>query len=135
MIPINNSISEAEDFEIAEELTLTYRMDFERKRINGTVDKTEAVGQAVKKLLLTEKFIYAIYGWDYGIQTADLYGMPINFVESELKRRIVQELMLDDRITGVYDFVYNSVRGKVSLSFTVSTVYGTTFQESMEVAI
>ena len=135
MLPVNHSIGAMEDFEVAEELTLTYRLNFDRQRISGTVDKTEAVAQAVKKLLLTEKYVYAIFGWDYGIQTADLYGTPISYAESELKRRIVQELMQDNRITDVYDFVFNSSGSKISVTFTVSTVFGTDFQESKEVSI
>ena len=135
MLPVNNSIDAMTYFEVTPAPTLTYRLNFDRELISGTVDKTEAVAQAVKKLLLTEKYVYAIYGWDYGIQTADLYGLPISYVESELKRRIIQELSHDDRITDVFDFVYDSVGSKVSVSFTVSTIFGTEFKESKEVSI
>lgn len=135
MLPISNSIDLTEDFEISLEQTLTYKVHFDRERIAGEIDKTEAVAQALKMRFLTEKFIYPIFSWEYGLQTLDLRGQPVNYVESELKRRIREEGIKDSRVTDIYDFKFESEQNKVTVSFTVSTIYGTTFPGTQEVII
>ena len=52
----------------ASQTTRTYKMDLETGRVTGYVDGTEAMRQAILKILLTERFAYLIYSWDYGIE-------------------------------------------------------------------
>lgn len=102
----------------------TYRMDMDHKRILGYVDDLDAVRQAVYGILCTERYDYLIYSWNYGIELKDLFGRSIPFAKSELKRRITEALMQDDRIIGVDGFVFSHLQGKLSVSFTVHTIYG-----------
>ena len=42
----------------------TYRIDFQTGRISGTVDGRDAMVQAIRKILQTERFQYLIYSWN-----------------------------------------------------------------------
>lgn len=115
----------AQDFEIKEQPSLTYRMDRDGNSVRGYVDRLEAMKQAVFRILSTERYQYIIYPWWYGIETIDLYGEPVNWVCAELERRITEALLVDSRITGVKDFEHDtSVKGVVHTTFTVHTIYG-----------
>lgn len=115
----------AQDFEIEEQPSLTYRMDQDSDSIRGSVDRVEAVKQAVFRMLQTERYQYIIYPWWYGLETLDLYGEPINWVCAELERRIPEALLVDSRITSVTDFEHDtSEKGAVHTTFTVHTIFG-----------
>lgn len=113
------------DFEIEEQPSLTYKMDLENNLILGYADGQEAMRQTIYKILSTERYQYAIYSWDYGIELADLYGEPLTYVCPELERRITEALTWDGRIEGVDSFRFDSKRkGEVHVSFVVHTVFG-----------
>ena len=113
-------------FEIVEQPTETYRMDLKTgKNIRGYTDKLEAMKQVVFKLLNTERYQYIIYSWNYGIELADLFGMPISYVCPELDRRIIEALTNDSRIKSVTDFTFDSPKhGVLHTAFTVHTIFG-----------
>lgn len=114
-----------EDFEIEEQPTLTYRMDLQTKNIRGTTDEKDAMKQAIYKILLTERYAYIMYSWDYGIELMDLYGEPISYVCPELERRIKEALFWDTRITDVTDFEFDfPVKRAVHVKFVAHTVFG-----------
>lgn len=108
----------------AQQPSWTYGMDFERKRILGTVDGTDAVRQAVYCILNTERYDHLIYSWNYGVELKDLYGRPIPYVKSELKRRIKEALLQDERILDVSIFSFSHRQGKLCVSFIVRSVFG-----------
>lgn len=102
-----------------------YRMLIESNRVLGTCDGKEAMKQVIYKILMTERYRYVIYSWNYGIELEDLFGMPVSFVCPELERRITEALMQDDRITEVKDFSFDTSRkGIVSTTFTAVTDVG-----------
>lgn len=114
---------EDEDDEL--EATQTYLMELETNRIRGYADDLDAVRQAVYKILNTERYEYAIYSWDYGIETYDLYGEDDTYVVPELQRRIEDALSIDERIIECRDFEFDtSQKNSVFVKFTVSTIYG-----------
>lgn len=79
----------------------TWRLDFARGRVTGTIDGLEAVRQAVFKVLQTERFRYLIYSFNYGVELESLVGEDPLYVRSEIGRRIREALGQDDRIRGV----------------------------------
>lgn len=114
-----------QDFEIGEQPSLTYRMQMERKLIRGYTDGLEAVRQAIYKIIMTERYQYIMYSWNYGIELLDLFGQPVTYVCPELKRRISEALLWDDRIGSVDDFAFDFPRkGVVHVTFTAHTVFG-----------
>ena len=108
-----------------EQPTRTYGMNMEDGTVQGYVDGLEAMRQAVYKVLLTERYQYPMYSWDYGVELADLFGEPVSYVCPELERRITEALLQDGRIEGVDGFSFSFPRkGTVHVSFTVHTIFG-----------
>lgn len=87
-------------------------------------DKREALRQAVYLILNVERYAYPIYSRNYGSELVDLIGQPMDYAMSEMKRRITDALMQDDRITGVDDWTFETGRKSVLVRFTVYTIYG-----------
>ena len=115
----------AQDFEIEEQPSLTYKMDLNGDSVRGFVDEQEAMKQAIFRILDTERYQFIIYPWYYGIETIDLYGEPVTYVCPELERRITEALLIDTRIISVTDFEFDlEVKGVVHAMFTVNTIYG-----------
>lgn len=102
----------------------TWRIDEERAEAKGTVDELEAMKQAVHKILRTERYRYDIYDWNYGVELEDLYGKNISYVIPELKKRIEDALLADDRITAVTGFSFQQGKENVTVSFMVHTIFG-----------
>ncbi len=141
MIPTNEEIvlddSLTEDIEEYTEPSITYAIVNnpvdEGKMIAGYLDDLEAVKQACRLMLTTERYEYLIYSDDYGIELSDLFGQPFDYIYSELKRRIEDALTVDERILGIDDYSCERDRGNVIASFKVKTIYGD-FEERLEVA-
>lgn len=130
MIPSTTAFLE-EDFEIEEQPTLTYAMDVNSGRVRGYTDELAAMQQAIYKILNTERYQYAMYSWNYGIELSDLFGEPVSYVCPELERRITEALTWDSRVTDVTDFEFEtSAEGKIHAAFTVSTIFGSISSET-----
>jgi hypothetical protein len=116
----------ATDLTISEEIetSVTYRLS--ENRFQGFTDGAEALQQAIDKVLNTEKYEYPIYSFSYGIELENLIGKEPAYVKAELKRRINECLLQDDRIQSVDDFKFSLNRDKLTCEFTVACVYGTT---------
>ena len=112
------------DVEEEQQPSLTYGIDFERGRIRGMIDELEAVKQAVFLILQTERYRYLIYSADYGSELEGLIGRDQLFVRSELKRRIREALMQDDRIEDVTNFRLQFNGDSVLVRFTVISIFG-----------
>lgn len=126
----------SEEFDLGTEPSLTYAMNPDRNIFVGKADDVEAVQQAVLKILNTERYEHEIYSWDYGVELADLYGAPIPYAMSEVKQRITEALLADDRIESVDGFTVE-LSGKRSLhvTFTVTTRQGDEFGAEREVEV
>lgn len=123
MIPVLND-DLRNDFKYAELPTLTYKLNLDTNTIAGTVDGLEAMKQAIYIILNTERYEHVIHSWEYGVELQDLFGQPIPFVLSEIKRRISEALTQDSRITDVDAFSFGTKKGKVHATFTVHTIFG-----------
>jgi len=131
MIP-NASI----DVEISSEGTLetsrTYKLYSDK--IQGYTDGLEAVKQAIYKVLKTERYEYPIYSFNYGIELENLLGKDPVYVQIELKRRIRECLLRDDRITEVDNFKFEVNGDEIKCTFDVHSIFGN-FTASREVNI
>lgn len=123
MLPSVNDGLEA-DFTEEELPNKTYRVDWEKGTIHGMCDDLQAVEQAIYKILGTERYENLIYSWNYGAELQNLLGQPAPYVYSEIKRLVTEALTQDDRIESVNNFTFEKQRGKVHVTFTVTTKYG-----------
>ncbi len=125
MLPNESGIQVISSFDVAEQTSKTYYLDRENKRIVGVLnDYLKAVEQAVYLVLNVERFDYAMFSWNYGIELNDLYGNIKEYVIPNLIGRIKEALLQDDRITDVINFNYKINKTVYSISFTVVTEYG-----------
>ncbi|KUF36720.1 MULTISPECIES: DUF2634 domain-containing protein [unclassified Lysinibacillus] len=124
MIPqvINDGL--AFDFEEEIEPSNTFKINNELDRCYGTVDELEALKQAIFLMLNIERYNHLIYSWNTGFETNDLIGQPTVYVASEVKRRIQEALLQDDRITEVDTFEVTTNKNKVHIQYTAHTIFG-----------
>ena len=143
MIPNDDSYEEEleNDFFVESEPSLTYAMKMSNEieknsAYVGKVDDVEAIRQAVMKILNTERYEHEIHSWNYGIEIQDLFGMDMPYVMSEVKRRITDALVVDDRIESVEDFEIEIIgRHTLHCNFTVVTAQGEEIEEETEVEV
>lgn len=120
------------DIEIEQQPSRTYRLDLANYRIVGMTDRFDAVKQAVFKILQTERFTYLIYSASYGFEGGGMVGYDRSFVQSEMKRRIREALLQDDRIISVENFQMTFEKDSALVRFTVISLYGNFEQEVMQ---
>ena len=130
MIPRQNIT----DIQVRMEPSLTWRVDTDLHRIDGSADDLDAVAQMVYITLNVERYEHELYPWGYGVELADLIGRPRDLVIPEIRRRITEALTVDDRVTGVTDFTFTPSREAVAVAFTVNTIFGD-IQAEREVSI
>ena len=106
MTPIQETEIDMEKLEKRTMPSLTWRINEEKAEVRGETDELDAMRQAVSKILQTERYRYAVYDWNYGVELEDLYGKNVSYVIPELKRRIEDALLADDRVTAVTDFSF-----------------------------
>lgn len=110
--------------ELLDETTPSKTHKIVNGRLIGMIDNLEAVTQAIYLILSTERYTCPIYSWDYGVELADLIGQPMSYIQPEIKRRVAEALLQEDRITAVDGFEFVNHKGSVHVSFVVSTIYG-----------
>jgi hypothetical protein len=105
------------------ETSKTYKLS--NTGLRGSTDEMQALQQAILKVLNTERYECPIYSFNYGIETEDLIGKNPAFVQAELKRRIVECLLQDERITGVESFSFSVSGDRMQCNFDVISIFGT----------
>lgn len=111
----------------------TYALNFDTGEVGGMVDGEAAIRQAIRKAIVTARFRYLIYGHEhlYGCELEDLIGqdLPIELLNAEIPRLIQEALLVDDRITDVYNFTITREGDGLYVSFFVDTADGTLREE------
>lgn len=112
------------DFEEEIEPSKTFKINKELDRCYGTIDELEAMKQAIFFMLNIERYNHLIYSWNTGFETNDLIGQPTVYVASEVKQRIQDALLQDDRITEVDSFEVTITKNKVHVQYVAHTIFG-----------
>lgn len=85
----------------------------------------QAISQDVKFYLSTERNMYPIMGSNFGVEFLDLIGKDRQYVQAQVKKRVIDALSIDDRITSVSNFKFTKPdMDSLSVSFVVSTKLG-----------
>lgn len=113
----------------------TWLLDFEKGRISGYIDGTEAIRQYIRKALITARNRYLIYDEEYGEDVRELIGQSLtqSLIDVEIPRLIREAIIYDDRIASVPDVVATRLGDDVYVSVTVELTEGGLITE--EVAI
>ncbi len=112
------------DLVVTDEIETSQTYKLSSDKIQGFVDELEALQQAIYKVLNTEKYEYPIYSFSYGIELESLIGKDPVYVQIELKRRIQECLLQDERISNVDNFVFTVTGDEVLCTFDVTSTYG-----------
>lgn len=112
------------DVLIEEQPTRTYQLKMNENKMGAYTDELEAMKQAIYHIINTERYQHLIYSWNYGIELADLFGKPVSYCFSEIKRRIKEALLQDERITDVHSFELSHIGGDVLCKFVTETIFG-----------
>lgn len=94
-------------------------------RIAGFVDNLEAIRQAVYHILMTERYSYAIYSDNYGIELEQYIGKNMDYLESTIESTLKEALLVDLRITDVQvTDITRLLDDAVLVKFEVTSIYG-----------
>ena len=88
----------------------TYKLDVANGRIVGYIDGTEAIRQAVEKILNTERYAYLIYDWFYGFGLERYIGMDFSYIEADIRTTLEIALKNDDRIIAISNLNVTQVK-------------------------
>lgn len=112
------------DYEILNDIGTAKTYKLYPDKIQGYINELDALQQAIYKMLSTEKYEHPIYSFSYGIDLDSLIGKDPAYVQIELKRRIRECLLRDERITSVDNFVYTVTGDEMLCEFDVQSIYG-----------
>ena len=112
------------DLELVEEVEVSKTYKLTDTSIKGYIEELEALKQFIYKVLSTERYDYPIYSFDYGIELESLIGKDIKYVQIELKRRIEECLLQDERISSVDNFEFEVKGDELYCTFNVGSIYG-----------
>ena len=122
MIPSGNLLTE--EFTEQEIPTKTWHIDEKQNRIVGMCDRLEAVMQAARLILSTERWQHLILPEDYGIETEELLGASEEFVRADIERRVREALSSDDRIEGLENVQITFDGDSCLFAAELVTIYG-----------
>lgn len=114
--------------------SLTWIADPVTRRLRGRGDNYEAVRQAVEIIVNVERFRWQIYTPNFGVELDGLLGTEPGFAASELRRRLEDAFLPDNRILGISEFTYEFREGALAAAVTVDTVFGPV-QANVEVTL
>lgn len=109
-----------------------YEINFITGQLTGNiVTGLAAIKMWVYMALLTARYRYTIYSWDYGCELEELISLNYNKdqIESEAQRMIRECLEQNEFITGITNFNTTFKHSKLTCQFTIQTQYGNFSQE------
>lgn len=104
--------------------SLTWIADPVTNRLRGRGDNWEAVRQAVEVIVNVERFKWQIYTPNFGTGYDGLLGTEPGYAASELRRRLEDAFLPDNRILGIKDYAYSFKDVSLTVTFTALTVFG-----------
>ena len=123
MLP-QSSIDLSRGIVFQDQPSLTWIADPVTNRLQGRGDNWEAVRQAVEVIVNVERFKWQIYTPNFGTDYDGLLGTEPGYAASEMRRRLEDAFLPDNRILGIKDYIYSFKGVDLSISFTARTVFG-----------
>lgn len=123
MLP-QSSIDLSRGIVFQDQPSLTWIADPVTNRLRGRGDNWEAVRQAVEVIVNVERFKWQIYTPNFGTDYDGLLGTEPGYAASELRRRLEDAFLPDNRILGIKDYAYTFKDVSLTVTFTALTVFG-----------
>lgn len=101
------------------------------------LEGVEALRIWIVKTILTARYRFPIYSFNYGCELEDLigYDIPKVVLEAEIPRVIREALIYDPRISDVRDFSIERESDYVKVEFTVITFDGQSLREEVKYSV
>lgn len=122
ILPQGAIIDAIENVETITQPSKTYRI--KDGKVVGFCDGKEALEQTIYFILSTERYKYLIYSKSYGSELENIPNIDKDILESEIKRRINEALIQDDRIENTDNYIFNYGKDSALVKFTVFSIYG-----------
>lgn len=122
ILPQGARIDAIENVETITQPSKTYRI--KDGKVVGFCDGKEALEQTIYFILSTERYKYLIYSKSYGSELENIPNIDKDILESEIKRRINEALIQDDRIENTDNYIFNYDKDSVVVKFTIFSIYG-----------
>ena len=109
------------DIVVASQPSKTWIIDRNTMQVSCMDKGLEAVRQAVEIALNVERYRWTIYTTNFGSELSDLVGEDEAYITAEIPRLIEGALSVDNRVTGVDNYVFTRTSPdsmSVSLLFT-----------------
>ena len=106
----------------------TWYIDWHTNRINRIATEYEELAQTIQRALMTDRFYYTIYTWQYGSELKDLVGSKnLSYMKGAIKKDIKDALKFENRVIGVDDVQIkldddSSYKINVAISTTLGTI-------------
>lgn len=112
-----------------QEIPREYGVDFKTGRLTGRiVEGIEAIKVWVWNCLHSERYRYALYSWQYGVEYEQYIGETITdeYLQSDCQTETEEALLESPYITGISDFEasIDDSGATLHLTFTVNTTLG-----------
>ena len=101
-----------------------FSVDFEKKIIGEIIDGKEALKQAIRIALLTQRYKYAVFSHDYGTDFEGAFSDGYVKAMGKVKKAIMDSLLSDDRILSVEKFEFERRGSRMKIRFHVVSNVG-----------
>lgn len=104
-----------------------YEIDFKTGQLTGNiVEGLEAIKVWIWLALQIPRYRYYVYTWEYGNEFEDLIGTGYSeeHTETEVQRMTEECLLTNEYIEDITDFSTTMENSRLTISFTVDTIYG-----------
>lgn len=118
------AVSDAED---TLQAPVEYGIDFTSGRMTGRkVTEKEAIKCWIWNCIKTERYKYAIYSDQYGVELEQYIGQvpEREYIQTDIQQDITDALMQNQYITAVHDFNITFGDDDINIALTVDTLYG-----------
>lgn len=103
----------------------TYKIDTVSGRLVSKIDGEEAIKQALDKILITERYAWLIYDWNYGIGLDKYIGKDFAYIKADMKKNAENALLYDDRVLQVNSVdIFRIGIDSMYIRYNVSTTNG-----------
>lgn len=108
----------------------TWFIDWHTKRINRVATEYEELAQTIQRALMTDRYYYNIYTWQYGSELNDLVGTKnLVYMKGAIKKNIKDALKFEPRVIGIDDIQIKLTDEGYFVNVAISTTLGVVREE------
>lgn len=102
-------------------------VDTKSGELTGSLVKgREAIKAWIWKALMTERFRYALYSWNYGSELDSYIGKTLTdeYLKTDVRLALEDTLLINEEISAIKDYSATVKGDRLTLTFTAVTTYG-----------